>query len=121
MYVKKTGIDVKVARRELLPSFTIYGNLGFNAYNLDRIFAHNTFMSAIGVLPSWDVFTGGRKMANLRYKKLECKKAMEMYDKTILTSLQELNDSLCKVKNTHKKIKKFLIDFILLIVISLVK
>ena len=102
LYVKKTGLDVKVARRELLPSFTIYGNLGFNAYNLDRIFAHNTFMSAIGVLPSWDVFTGGRKMANLRYKKLECKKAMEMYDKTILTSLQELNDSLCKVKNTHK-------------------
>ena len=102
LYVKKTGIDVKVARRELLPSFTIYGNLGFNAYHLDRIFTHNTFMSAIGVLPSWDVFTGGRKMANLRYKKLECKKAMEMYDKTILTSLQELNDSLCKVKNTHK-------------------
>lgn len=102
LYVKKTGIDVKVARRELLPSFTIYGNLGFNAYHLDRIFAHNTFMSAIGILPSWDVFAGGRKMANLRYKKLECKKAMEMYDKTILTSLQELNDSLCKVKNTHK-------------------
>lgn len=102
LYVKKTGLDVKVARRELLPSFTIYGNLGFNAYHLDRIFTHNTFMSAIGVLPSWDVFAGGRKMANLRYKKLECKKAMEMYDKTILTSLQELNDSLCKVKNTHK-------------------
>ena len=102
LYVKKTGLDVRVARRELLPSFTLYGNIGFNAYHLDRLFTNRSFLSGVGVLPSWDVFTGGRKMANLRYKKLECKKAMEMYNKTVLTSLQELNDSLCRVKNTKK-------------------
>lgn len=102
LYVKKTGLDVRVARRELLPSFTLYGNIGFNAYHLDKLFTNRSFLSGIGVLPSWDVFTGGRKMANLRYKKLECKKAMEMYNKTVLTSLQELNDSLCRIKNTKK-------------------
>lgn len=102
LYVKKTGIDVKVARRELLPSFTLYGNIGFNAYHLDRLFTNRSFLSSVGVLPSWDVFAGGRKMANLRYRKLECKKAVEEYNKTVLTCLQELNNSLCRIKSTRK-------------------
>ena len=108
LYVKKTGLDVRVARRELLPSFTLYGNIGFNAYHLDKLFTNRSFLSGVGVLPSWDVFTGGRKMANLRYKKLECKKAIEMYNKTVLTSLQELNNSLCRIKNTKSNYKESL-------------
>ena len=102
LYVQRTGLDVRVARRELLPSFTIYGNIGFNAYHLDRLFTNRSFLSSVGVLPSWDVFTGGRKMANLRYRKLECKKAIEEYNKTVLTCIQELNNSLCRIKSTRK-------------------
>ena len=33
-------------------------------------------------------------MATLRYKKLELEKAQQMYEKTILTSIQEVNNSL---------------------------
>ena len=102
LYVKKSGFDVRVARRELLPSFTIYGNAGFNAYSLNRLFTNRSFLSTVGILPSWDVFTGGRKMANLRYRKLECKKAVEDYNKTVLTCLQELNNSLCRIKSVRK-------------------
>ena len=98
LYVKKSGLDVRVAKRELLPSFTLYGDIGFNAYHLDRMFSNRTFLSGVGVLPSIDIFSGGRKMANLRYKKLEYKKAIEMYNKTVLISLQELNDSLYRIK-----------------------
>ncbi len=102
LYVQKSGFDVRVARKKLLPSFTIYGNLGFNAYSLNRLFTNRSFLSTVGIMPSWDVFTGGRKMANLRYRKLECKKAVEEYNKTVLTCLQELNNSLCRVKTVRK-------------------
>lgn len=108
LYVKKTGVDVKVARRELLPTFTLYGNIGFNAYDLNRMFTGNSLLSGIGILPSLDIFTGGRKMANLRYKKLECKKAVEMYNKTILTSIQELNDSLYRIKTSRDNYRESL-------------
>ena len=102
LYIQKTGLDARVARRELLPSFTVYGNVGFNAYSLNRLFTNRSFLSTIGILPSWDVFTGGRKMANLRYRKLESKKAVEEYNKTILTCLQELNNSLFRIKSVKK-------------------
>lgn len=100
-YIKKLGIDVSVARRDFLPKFIIFGQVGFNAYQLSDIFGSHSFLSNIGVLPSLDLFTGGRKMAMLRYKKYEYEKALQMYEKTILTSLQEVNDALVSAKTAR--------------------
>lgn len=98
-YIKKIGFDVRAAKRDFLPKFTIYGQAGFNAYNnLSHIFQGHTFLSNFGILPSIDIFTGGAKMAHFRFNKLEYEKAGEIYEKTILTSIQELNDSLSAAK-----------------------
>ena len=101
-YIEKTGLLVKVARKEFLPSFTLYGQVGFNAYQLNKIFTHHTFLSNIGVMPNLDIFTGGTKIAKFRYRKLEYQKALQYYEKTVLTSIQELNDSLVSAKTTDK-------------------
>lgn len=100
-YIQKIGIDVKVARRDFLPKFLIYGQAGFNAYQLTNIFGNHTFKSNIGFMPSLDLFTGGAKMAHFRYKKLEYEKAQQIYEKTILTSIQEVNNSMSTAQ-THK-------------------
>ncbi len=101
-YIQKIGIDVKVARRDFLPKFNLYGEVGFNAYSFGNIFGNHTFRALAGVLPSVDLFTGGAKMSALRYSKLEYDKAQQMYEKTILTSLQEVSDSLHWAKTTKK-------------------
>lgn len=104
-YIKKIGIDVKVARREFLPKFIVFGQVGFNAYSLSKMFGSHTFLSNLGVMPSLDLFTGGRKMAMLRYKKYEYEKALQMYEKTILTSLQEVNDALVSAKTARANLE----------------
>lgn len=93
-YIQKIGIDVKVARRDFLPKFVLYGQAGFSAYNLTNIFGNHTFKSALGFMPVVDLFTGGAKMAHLKYTKLELEKAKQIYEKTVLTSIQEVNNSL---------------------------
>ena len=103
-YIQKIGIDVKVARRDFLPKFTLYGQAGFNAYSLSNIFGSHTFKALAGVMPSLDLFTGGAKIAHLRYSKLEYEKAQQMYEKTILTSLQEVNDSLSSAIKSRKNL-----------------
>lgn len=103
-YIKKIGIDVKVARRDFLPKFLVFGQVGFNAYHLSDMFGSHTFLSNLGVMPSLDLFTGGRKMAMLRYKKYEYEKALQMYEKTILTSLQEVNDALVSAKTARNNL-----------------
>lgn len=105
-YVKKSGIDVRVARREFLPKFILYGNLGFNAYKWNRMFAGETFLANAGIAPRWDIFTGGIKMARYRINKYEYKKAVEIYEKTVQTSIQEVNDALAEAKTTKANLIK---------------
>ena len=45
-------------------------------------------------------------MARLRWTKLELEKAQQMYEKTILTSIQEVNDSLGGTKTREKNYKE---------------
>ena len=106
-YIKKIGYDVRVARKSFLPKFTIYGQAGFNAYNnFSHLFDSHTFLANVGILPSIDLFTGGAKLAHLRYNKLEYEKASELYEKVLLTSIQELNDSLTTAKISKKNYDK---------------
>ncbi|CDE45594.1 rND efflux system outer membrane lipoprotein NodT family [Clostridium sp. CAG:768] len=110
-YIQKIGIDVKVAKRDFLPKFILYGQAGFSAYNLTNIFGNHTFKSLVGFMPSIDLFTGGAKMARFRYKKLELEKAQQIYEKTILTSIQEVNNSLCgaltRELNYNESVKRY--------------
>lgn len=110
-YIQKIGIDVKVAKRDFLPKFILYGQAGFSAYNLTNIFGNHTFKSLVGFMPSIDLFTGGAKMARFRYKKLELEKAQQIYEKTILSSIQEVNNSLCgaltRELNYNESVKRY--------------
>lgn len=106
LYIQKTGIDIKVARRDFLPKFRVYGQIGFNSYDWWRMFAPHTFLSTAGVAPSLDLFTGGYKKAVLKYNKLEYEKALQIYEKAILTSIQELNDAMMSIKTANSNYEK---------------
>lgn len=98
--LERVGINVKVAKRELLPKFNLIGNLGFNAYNLSSA---NTFLANIAIAPTWDIFMGGKKIQLLKLQKDEYRIAVEHYDKTILKSIQETNDALYTLKSVNGK------------------
>lgn len=100
--LKRVGFDVKAARRNFLPKFLIFGQVGFNAYEWGKIFSNPAMLSNAGVVPVLDLFSGGRKMAYFRFKKYEYQEAAQNYEKTILTSIQEVNDSLVSVKTSDK-------------------
>lgn len=79
--IKRIGFDVKAARREFLPKFIIFGQIGLNAYHLDTLFNRPSQLFNAGVLPSIDLFSGGRKMAFLKLRKLQYEEALNSYQK----------------------------------------
>lgn len=97
--LERIGIDIKIAKRDMLPKFIITGNLGFNMYNISS--AHK-FLADIGVVPVWDIFLGGRKIQMLKLKKDTYDIAIQHYEKTILKSIQESNDALYGLKTSNK-------------------
>ena len=96
--LERIGIDVKAAKRDLLPKFIITGNIGFNMYNLH---SSHTFLADLGIVPVWDLFMGGRKLQLLKLKKDQFEVATQNYEKTILTVIQETNDALYSVKTAE--------------------
>lgn len=104
--VERAGIDIRVAKKEFLPSINISGMSIFNAGDLGSIFTTKNAIIGISGLIAGELFSGGRKMANLRVKKSVYENALQNYEKTNLTALQELNDALVKVKYDNDKYDK---------------
>lgn len=98
--LEKMGLDVRVAKKEFLPSISLTGLALFlngSGIPVDGVYA----LAASGMLP---VFTGGRRIANLKLRKIQYDKALENYHKTNLTALQEVNDALISVKRDSEKL-----------------
>lgn len=72
----------------------------FNLYNIS---SPHKFLSDIGVLPNLDIFDGGRKYSLLKLQKDKYDIAVQDYEKVILNSIQDTNDSLYSLKTNHKK------------------
>lgn len=101
--LQKAKIDVRVARKEFLPTIPVFGVVGFNSLYLDRLFDWDSFLALIAVNATQNLFTGGRKMANLKLQKIRYQELFENYKKTDLVAIQEINDSMCQIKYDTKK------------------
>lgn len=94
LMVEKAGIDVKVARKEFLPSINILGGALFNANDIGSLFTTKNMLLGLGGGLMTPLFQGGSLIANLKLKKATYERILQDYYKTNLTAIQEVNDAL---------------------------
>lgn len=92
--LEAAGARLQVAKAELFPQFSLYGNYGYQS-----VFS-NKWLSA----PSrtWDIapgvqiplFTGGRLSSNIRAETHRQEQASLSYEKTVVTALEEVERNL---------------------------
>ncbi len=102
--VEKAGIDVKVARKEFLPTINLSGVALFNAKEFGSAWSTKGMLASLAAGAMLPIFTGGRRIANLKLKKTTYERILQDYYKTNLTALQEINDSLVTVKRDKEKL-----------------
>lgn len=103
--VEKAGLDVRIAKKEFLPTFNILGLLMFSASSANNAMNWSNALAALG----WGALfssTGGAKFANLRINKNRYEQVLQNYYKTNLVAIQEVNDSLSSLKLDHEKYQK---------------
>ncbi len=106
LMVEKAGIDVKVARKEFLPSINIIGGGLFNAGDIGSLFTtKNMLLGVAGGLMA-PLFQGGSLKANLRLKKAAYERVLQNYYKTNLTAIQEVNDALVASRLDKEKMSQ---------------
>lgn len=97
--LEKAKIDVRVARKEFLPTFNIAGIWAFNTIAPGNFFSWESSLAALLAGATQDIFTGGRKVANLRFQKAKYEELFEQYRQTDLEAVKEVNTSLCIIKH----------------------
>ena len=96
--IEKAGIDVRVAKKEFLPSINITGLALFLAGDIGSAWSTKNALAALAAGVNLPIFTGGRRLANLRLKKDVYERVLNNYYQTNLTAIQEVNDALVSIK-----------------------
>lgn len=101
--IEKAGIDVRVAKKEFLPSINLTGVALFLAGDIGSLWTTKNALAALASGVTLPLFTGGKRMANLKLKKDEYERVLNNYYQTNLTAIQEVNDSLTTIKHDSQK------------------
>ncbi len=101
--LEASGIDVRVAKKEFLPTINILGLMTFIASSGSSFNWSNAF-SLLGGSANLPLFTGFKRVANLKLKKNKYEQVLNDYQKTNLIAIQEINDSLFNLKTDKQKL-----------------
>jgi NodT family efflux transporter outer membrane factor (OMF) lipoprotein len=104
--VEKAGLDVKIAKKEFLPTINILGLAAFMATSASNSLNWTNALALLGGGAMLPIFTGGALKANLRLHKNKYEQILQSYYKTNLVAIQEVNDSLSSLKLDHEKYMK---------------
>lgn len=106
--VEKAGLDVRIARKEFLPTISLSGVALFNSGDFGSIFTTKNMLWALGAGAILPLFTGGKRIANLRLKKTQYERILHQYYETNLTAIQEVNDAMVTVRLDKEKMNQTL-------------
>lgn len=97
------GLDTRAAKKEFLPSIDILGLLTFVSMSGAGTMNFENSLGLLGANAMLPLFTGFKRVANLKMNKNVYSQLLEQYQKTNLTATQEVNDSLYNLKSDNEK------------------
>ena len=100
--LKSAKIDITVAKKDFFPSFKINGFLAFDTAGRGNFFSWDSSFAFLIAGLTQDIFTGGRKIANLKIKKARFEELMEAYKQADLNAIKEVNNALNVIKFDKK-------------------
>lgn len=103
--LEAAGLDVRIAKKEFLPTINILGALAFAATSMASSMSFENALGLMGGMVDLPIFTGGLKKANLKLNKNKYEQLLAQYQKTNLVAIQEVNDSLYNFKSNEEKLK----------------
>jgi NodT family efflux transporter outer membrane factor (OMF) lipoprotein len=95
--------DVRALRANLLPSFSMVGEMGLGARHLAGLSGPGALFYLLTAALSQTVFDGGRKAAQLEGARARHLEMLEQYSGALLTSLREVEDALAARRLTAEQ------------------
>lgn len=85
---------IGVATADLFPKFTLTSMAGLDTISAGTFFDASSSVWSIGPSMRWSVFAGGRIRQNIKVQNARQEQALDQYQQTVLTSLEEVENAL---------------------------
>ncbi|HTW35767.1 MAG TPA: efflux transporter outer membrane subunit [Rhizomicrobium sp.] len=96
--------NIGVAVSDLYPKFDLLGGVSLASTHLSSLFTSNALAEGGAGSITWPIFEGGQIRANIHAKTDEADQAYFAYKKTILTALQDVEDSLLRYEKDQPRL-----------------
>ncbi len=96
--LKSAKIDITVAKKDFFPSFNLNGAIVFDTAGMGNFFSWESSFAYLIAGLTQDIFKGGAKIANLKYKKARYMELFEEYKQADLNAFKEINNALNLIK-----------------------
>ncbi|MBI5905851.1 MAG: efflux transporter outer membrane subunit [Deltaproteobacteria bacterium] len=94
---------IGVATAELFPRFSLTGSFGGRSDRLGDLTSGNHRFREFGPSVRWPIFAGGRIRANIQATTARQEQALALYEKAVLTSLEEVENALVSYSRERER------------------
>ena len=92
--MQAAGLNVDVARKALLPSLTLSGNINNNDFTLNNVFDIDSLVANVTAGLAAPIFQGGRLKENVNQQEAILRQQLEGYSGTVLNAYLEVENAL---------------------------
>lgn len=85
---------IGVATADLFPKFFLTCTAGLQSISAAKFFNAESGLWSVGPSMTWPIFAGGRIRQNIKVQNARQEQALDHYEQTVLTSLEEVENSL---------------------------
>ena len=96
---------IGVSTAELFPKFSLTGAFGFQANSLNKLFRDKSNFWDIGPTINWSILNFKRILATIEFSKAVHEETLARYEKTVLLSLEEVENSLVRLTQEKRRIE----------------
>lgn len=92
------------ATADWYPKFSITGQIGYTAPDIGKLDQNRYGTWSVGPTISWNIFQAGKTYFNVELRKAVAEEAGISWDKTVLTAIKEVEDSLVSASKERERI-----------------
>ena len=93
-----------IARKDYLPSLNLSASVGTSAHNIGDLFSKQSFAYSVAPTISWTIFDGLNRESSNAAAKQNLEIAVDNYNTTVLTAIEEVHNSMNRYTATLKYI-----------------
>lgn len=104
MELAEYAAAIGVAKKDFLPVLSFTGDIGTSAHDGKNLFSKNSLTYSVAPQLSWTVFEGLSRNYALAEAKLQMEEAIDEYNLTVMTAVEEVDNALVSYSSLLKAI-----------------